>query len=129
MEGMEDPEYYSSDFFVRTLGSEDIDVKHFMYLVGRVSIYCDGTDNITGESCIPQRLNDEFIALAHKLHYRAVIKYKEEIIGSLTCFLIKHSGEKQLCLAIMDKETVFNLKGMLSKYICRNIVLFIHSAF
>ena len=38
MEGMEDPEYYSSDFFVRTLGSEDIDVKHFMYLVGRVSI-------------------------------------------------------------------------------------------
>lgn len=41
MEGMEDPEYYSSDFFVRTLGSEDIDVKHFMYLVGRVSIYCD----------------------------------------------------------------------------------------
>ena len=27
MEGMEDPEYYSSDFFVRTLGSEDIDVK------------------------------------------------------------------------------------------------------
>ena len=48
MEGMEDPEYYSSDFFVRTLGSEDIDVKHFMYLVGRVSIYCDGTDNITG---------------------------------------------------------------------------------
>lgn len=35
MEGMEDPEYYSSDFFVRTLGSEDIDVKHFMYLVGR----------------------------------------------------------------------------------------------
>ena len=66
MEGMEDPEYYSSDFFVRTLGSE-------------VSIYCDGTDNITGESCIPQRLNDEFIALAHKLHYRAVIKYKEEI--------------------------------------------------
>ena len=70
MEGMEDPEYYSSDFFVRTLGSEDIDVKHFMYLVGRVSIYCDGTDNITGESCI---------ALAHKLHYRAVIKYKEEI--------------------------------------------------
>ena len=53
MEGMEDPEYYSSDFFVRTLGSEDIDVKHFMYLVGRVSIYCDGTDNITGESCIP----------------------------------------------------------------------------
>ena len=79
MEGMEDPEYYSSDFFVRTLGSEDIDVKHFMYLVGRVSIYCDCTDNITGESCIPQRLNDEFIALAHKLHYRAVIKYKEEI--------------------------------------------------
>ena len=54
MEGMEDPEYYSSDFFVRTLGSEDIDVKHFMYLVGRVSIYCDGTENITGESCIPQ---------------------------------------------------------------------------
>ena len=35
--------------------------------------------NIIGESCIPQRLNDEFIALAHKLHYRAVIKYKEEI--------------------------------------------------
>ena len=79
MEGMEAPEYYSSDFFVRMLGSEDIDVKHFMYLVGRVSIYCDGTDNIIGESCIPQRLNDEFIALAHKLHYRAVIIYKEEI--------------------------------------------------
>jgi hypothetical protein len=56
-------------------------------------------------------------------------RVEEELVGSLTCFLIKHSGEKQLCLAIMDKETVFNLKGMLSKYICRNIVLFIHSAF
>ena len=79
MEGMEDPEYYSSEFFVRTLGSEDIDVKHFMYLAGRVSIYCDSIDYITGEPCVPQRLNDEFITLAHKLHYRAVIKCKAEI--------------------------------------------------
>lgn len=39
-------------------------------------------------------------------------RVEEELVGSLTCFLIKHSGEKQLCLAIMDKETVFNLKGM-----------------
>ena len=38
MEGMEAPEYYSSDFFVRMLGSEDIDVKHFMYLVVLVSL-------------------------------------------------------------------------------------------
>lgn len=50
-------------------------------------------------------------------------RVEEELVGSLTCFLIKHSGEKQLCLAIMDKETVFNLKGMLSKYIRRNVVL------
>ena len=33
-------------------------------------------------------------------------RVEEELVGSLTCFLIKHSGEKQLCLAIMDKETV-----------------------
>ena len=39
MEGMEAPEYYSSDFFVRMLGSEDIDVKHFMYLVGQYLLW------------------------------------------------------------------------------------------